>query len=180
MARQVIVVTGAARSGKSEWAERLAVQSGKAVIYVATARRSESDREWDDRIVRHQVRRPEHWKIVEVPEALPTVLMTYGDQDCLLVDSLGTWVGNGLERSSEDWAEQTSALLRNLEQSVSTLIFVAEETGWGVVPAYSMGRLFRDRLGHLTRTLGQVADRTFLVTAGHALDLSHLGVAIDR
>lgn len=52
------------------------------------------------------------------------------------------------------------------------VIFVAEETGWGVVPAYPLGRTFRDRLGDLVRRLGAIANPVYLVTGGHALNLS--------
>jgi adenosylcobinamide kinase/adenosylcobinamide-phosphate guanylyltransferase len=57
---------------------------------------------------------------------------------------------------------------------------VGEETGWGVVPAYPLGRTFRDRLGGLIRRLGSVADTVYLVTGGHALNLSQLGVPFSN
>ncbi|NET09459.1 MAG: hypothetical protein F6K16_33080, partial [Symploca sp. SIO2B6] len=44
-----------------------------------------------------------------------------------------------------------------------------------VVPAYPMGRTFRDRLGELTRNIGAIATTTYLVTGGHVLNLSALG-----
>ena len=56
---------------------------------------------------------------------------------------------------------------------------VAEETGWGVVPSYPTGRLFRDRLGTLTRQIGAIAHATYLVTAGYALNLTDLGTRFD-
>jgi adenosylcobinamide kinase/adenosylcobinamide-phosphate guanylyltransferase len=57
---------------------------------------------------------------------------------------------------------------------------VAEETGWGVVPPYESGRAFRDRLGNLSRELGRVADRVYLVVAGHVLDLRLLGTPLPE
>ncbi|HAG82205.1 MAG TPA: bifunctional adenosylcobinamide kinase/adenosylcobinamide-phosphate guanylyltransferase, partial [Cyanobacteria bacterium UBA12227] len=59
---QIILITGPARSGKSEWAETLAIQTGKAVIYVATAQAQPDDVEWLSRIEKHQQRRPREWK----------------------------------------------------------------------------------------------------------------------
>jgi adenosylcobinamide kinase / adenosylcobinamide-phosphate guanylyltransferase len=55
------------------------------------------------------------------------------------------------------------------------MIFVGEETGWGVVPAYPIGRTFRDRLGSLVRKLGAISHAVYLVTGGHVLNLSVLG-----
>jgi len=66
-------------------------------------------------------------------------------------------------------------LLAGLQYRSSQVIFVAEETGWGVVPAYQLGRTFRDRLGGLVRRLGAVADTVYLITGGHVLNLSQLG-----
>ncbi len=51
---KVILVSGPARSGKSEWAETLAMQSGKAVVYIATATQNSADAEWNQRIEQHQ------------------------------------------------------------------------------------------------------------------------------
>lgn len=57
---------------------------------------------------------------------------------------------------------------------------MAEETGWGMIPAYPAGRLFRDRLGTLTREIGAIAHATYLVTAGFALNLRDIGIPIDH
>ena len=58
---RLILVTGPAKCGKSEWAENLAFESGKPVIYVATARVDPSDSEWQGRIEQHRDRRPSDW-----------------------------------------------------------------------------------------------------------------------
>lgn len=173
--KKVILVTGPARSGKSEWAESLAMQSGSPVVYVATAMRNSNDKEWDGRIQLHQQRRPDHWQTLEIPLELSTTLTTTDENSCLLVDSLGTWVANLLEMEVENWEKTVNTLLEILQQRKNHVIFVAEETGWGVIPAYASGRTFRDRLGYLTRKIGAIADDVYLVTGGHALNLSILG-----
>ncbi|MGF1478581.1 MAG: bifunctional adenosylcobinamide kinase/adenosylcobinamide-phosphate guanylyltransferase [Cyanophyceae cyanobacterium] len=172
---QIILVTGAARSGKSEWAETLATQSGRAVVYVATALLDENDREWCERIDKHQRRRPSHWTTHSVPVALAEEIEYASASSCLLVDSLGSWVANLLSWDAEAWEETVARLLISLAQTQATVILVAEETGWGVVPAYSAGRQFRDRLGNLSRNIGASADCVYLVTGGHVLDLTQLG-----
>lgn len=173
--RQVILVTGPAKSGKSEWAEYLAGTSKKEIIYIATAQVASHDSEWYNRIQNHQKRRPKHWQTWEVPLDLVSSLQTTTEHHCLLIDSLGTWIANHLSETEENWAEIARNFQENLQQSPSDVILVAEETGWGVVPAYPVGRLFRDRLGKLTRHLGKIADCVYLVTGGHVLNLSILG-----
>ncbi|MBW4579209.1 MAG: bifunctional adenosylcobinamide kinase/adenosylcobinamide-phosphate guanylyltransferase [Tildeniella nuda ZEHNDER 1965/U140] len=175
---QLILVTGPARSGKSEWAEALAGRSGKPVFYVATAQVEPSDREWQTRIEQHCQRRPSTWQTLTVPIALAETIQTAPSGSCLLVDSLGTWLANLLEQDDTAWNKTLETLLETLHHVTSDIIFVAEETGWGVVPAYPVGRLFRDRLGTLTRHIGAIAHPVYLVTGGHVLNLSTLGVPL--
>ncbi len=178
--RQLILVTGAARSGKSEWAENLASKSAKAVTYIATATVDLTDPEWQARILRHQQRRPSTWQTVMTVADLAEIVHRASDTECLLVDSLGTWVANLLDRSDDEWMELTQELLERLQTSLANVILVAEETGWGVVPAYPSGRLFRDRLGMLSRQIGTIADAVYLVTGGYVLNLAELGTKLPN
>ncbi|GAP99052.1 bifunctional adenosylcobinamide kinase/adenosylcobinamide-phosphate guanylyltransferase [Leptolyngbya sp. NIES-2104] len=174
----LILVTGAARSGKSEWAEQLAAESEKSVIYIATAQENPDDPEWQARIEKHRSRRPDTWKTRSIPVDLKETILDSTDLDCLLVDSLGTWLANLLEQSDTEWQKTLEELLESFDQTESLIVFVAEETGWGVVPAYPIGRLFRDRLGNLTRRIGAIANTVYLVTGGHAIDLTQLGTRL--
>jgi adenosylcobinamide kinase/adenosylcobinamide-phosphate guanylyltransferase len=175
-----ILVTGPARSGKSEWAERLALQCARSVLYVATAREDPQDADWSARIQAHRTRRPTEWETLCVPAELESAIEMYSDPDrCLLVDSLGTWVANLLELEESAWQDRVDRLLGALTGSPALVILVAEETGWGVIPAYPLGRQFRDRLGALTRRLGPCCDQSYAVMAGHVLELSRLGTPLD-
>ena len=176
--KTVILVTGASRSGKSEWAETLAEQSKQTVVYIATARNNPGDLEWQNRIIRHQQRRPKTWQTLYEPYKLPWIIRNSLPEQCLLIDSLGTWVANFLNLSDRSWLKISENLHESLTMTPSSVIFVGEETGWGVVPAYASGRLFRDRLGHLLRQIGSKADKVYLVTGGYAIDLSILGTPL--
>ncbi len=171
----LILVTGPARSGKSEWAETLAMRDTHPVIYVATAQLDPTDLEWQARISQHVLRRPANWQTLSVPVELPSTIRDYSTNRCLLVDSLGTWVANLLDLENDAWEKQSQELLSSLELAVGNAILVAEETGWGVVPAYASGRMFRDRLGLLVRRIGAIAHTVYLVTGGYVLNLSALG-----
>ena len=183
----VILIAGPARSGKSEWAEALAADSGLPVTYVATACRNPSDPEWEARLAAHAARRPLAWTTQESSMALPETLSQGCDRptaDCFLIDSLGTWTANLLDWEDSHWQESVASLLQSLQQrrqwpEALTLV-VAEETGWGVIPAYPAGRKFRDRLGALVRQVAACADRTYLIAGGHALDLSKLGIPLPQ
>ena len=176
---RLILVTGPARSGKSEWAEQLAHQSGQPVVYVATAQSDPTDAEWQARIERHRQRRPQTWTTIHAPIDLANTIQTASATSCLLIDSLGTWLANLLDQDEPAWNSTVQILLSSLNTAPSRIIVVAEEVGWGVVPAYAAGRQFRDRLGDLTRQVAAVANPVFLVTAGFALNLKALGTPLS-
>lgn len=176
--QQIILVTGPARSGKSEWAEQLAIESGKSVCYIATAQENPDDREWQTRIEQHRSRRPDTWQTITVEIELAAAIESATQFECLLIDSLGTWLANLLEQDETQWTQTLDQVLQSLGNASSQVILVAEETGWGVVPAYLIGRTFRDRLGSLTRRVGAIASTVYLVTGGHVLNLSQLGTPL--
>lgn len=172
----IILVTGAANSGKSEWAEYLASQSDKGVIYIATAQKNKDDVEWQRKIQLHQERRPKNWITWEIPHNLSSAISKTSPDSCVLVDSLGTWVANYLHQNDDDWQKEVDLLLTNCQKCVNEIILVGEETGWGVVPVHSSGRAFRSRLGHLIRLVGEIAHQVYLVVGGYAVDVSKIGV----
>lgn len=172
---QIILVSGAASSGKSEWAENLALQQNKPVIYIATAQNNEQDQEWVAKIKKHQQRRPKNWQNWEISHNLSVAICNAPAQTCVLIDSLGTWVANLLEENEENWDLIVEELVKTITEMDKDIIFVAEETGWGVVPAYESGRIFRQRLGKLTRKIGTYSDIVYLVIAGYAINISNLG-----
>jgi adenosylcobinamide kinase / adenosylcobinamide-phosphate guanylyltransferase len=175
---RVTLVTGAARSGKSEWAEKLAFATGQQIVYVATAKIDPTDQEWQERIEQHRQRRPAQWQTIESAVNVAQIITAAPATQCLLVDSLGTWVANFLEQPEKKWLQEQQQFLESIKNPAARVILVAEETGWGVIPVYELGRLFRDRLGSLIRQVGAIAQPVYLVTGGHALNLSQLGQVI--
>ncbi len=178
MNRKIILVTGPARSGKSQWAENLASKTNDKVLYLATGYRDPQDPQWCERISIHQQRRSSLWSTTEEMIDICPVILSCEPSTCLLLDSLGSWVANLIEQDDQNWQEHVSRFLQTLQDCQINLILVAEETGWGVVPAYPIGRLFRDRLGELVQKTAPLCDSVYLVTAGHALNLSKLGILI--
>ena len=177
---KTILVTGASSSGKSEFAEMLATKTNKSVIYLATAKVDPSDREWQAKIIKHQQRRPKDWQTLAASEELSLCIEQAAESECLLIDSLGTWIANFLELEQIDWKQRCDHLLNSIQNTQAHIILVGEETGWGIVPAYPLGRLFRDRLGYLSRQVGNVVDTTYLIAGGHVLNLSVLGEPLSN
>lgn len=177
--RSVILVLGPASSGKSEWAEKIANTSEKPVTYIATAIAHSDDPAWQEKIQKHFSRRPPSWSTEEIPSALAPYLQQETGENCLLIDSLGTWVANWLEADDQVWEKTVTDFLESLKATSADVILVGEETGWGVIPAYKSGRTFRDRLGNLTRRVGEIATEVYLVTGGYVLPLNQIGQPLN-
>jgi len=191
---RLILILGGARSGKSAFAERLAAGSERSVAFIATA--TAGDDEMRSRIARHRASRPKGWYTLEESLDLASAVRRAGElADVLLLDCVTLWLGNVLLQESvqhekDDEVEFHTAgrlfnerVLKECEallavvKSLSpdkTLIVVTNEVGLGIVPAYPLGRLYRDTLGYINQRLAQAADRVYLMMAGMAIDIKRL------
>lgn len=186
---RLILVTGGARSGKSTYAERLAHRSGRSVAYVATATAGDDDMR--DRIARHQAARPATWQTIEEPLHLANAVRQAASlADIILLDCITVWLSNWLllqdELSSiestpasvysEGAIQEIEALLKETQtlNAQQRLVIVTNEVGLGIVPAFALGRVYRDVLGAVNRRLAQEAARVYLLVAGLAVDIKRL------
>ncbi|MGI6494835.1 MAG: bifunctional adenosylcobinamide kinase/adenosylcobinamide-phosphate guanylyltransferase [Kiritimatiellia bacterium] len=162
----VTFVFGGARSGKSSFAEQLAVERFRHPLYLATAQ--PVDAEMGDRIARHRARRGDAWGCREEPLDLAHALAT-GDPACdgVLLECLGTWLGNVLHHEGEAaWPARRDALLAALRAPARSVVLVGNETGMGIVPATPLGRRFRDLNGWLNQAVAALADEVVFLAAG--------------
>ncbi|SFQ15126.1 adenosylcobinamide kinase /adenosylcobinamide-phosphate guanylyltransferase [Geopseudomonas sagittaria] len=160
------LILGGARSGKSRLAERLALESGLAVTYVATAQAG--DGEMGARIAHHQSRRPADWALVEEPIQLMQALSDHAAENrCLLVDCLTLWLTNLLcLDEGAQLAKQRDALLQRIGELPGRIILVSNETGLGVVPLGELTRRYVDEAGWLHQALAERAQRVTFCVAG--------------
>lgn len=168
----ITLVLGGVRSGKSSYAQRLAEQAG-AVTFVATAERR-NDEEMQRKIERHRAERPADWITVEEPLDLAGILVRSSSTQTLLIDCLTLYAANLLEAYPEDDAAQGHAidvLCTSLEATACCVILVSNEVGSGVVPAYALGRRFRDLVGEINQRIAAIADCAVLMVAGLPLAL---------
>jgi adenosylcobinamide kinase/adenosylcobinamide-phosphate guanylyltransferase len=164
----VILVLGGVRSGKSRYAQLLAEPFAR-VKFVATAERRD-DEEMRRKIERHRAERPAHWTTVEEPIALGRVVETSEhDSDAVLIDCLTLFGANLMEMYKGDDASLNTCvedLCSALKASSRKVILVSNEVGSGVVPAYELGRRFRDLVGEINQRIAAVADTVVLLVAG--------------
>ena len=166
------LILGGVRSGKSRLAERLARESGREIVYVATAQ-ARDDAEMRERIESHRARRPAHWRTVEAPLRLADALHAHdGANHCLLVDCLTLWLTNLLcADDPTQLARERDALIEALPTLQADVVLVANETSLGVVPLGELTRRFLDEAGVLHQRVAAQCARVLLTVAGLPLTL---------
>ena len=163
----VTLVLGGARSGKSEWAERLAAALPPPVTYVATAATA-GDR-------RPGVRGPHRG-----PPAPPARRLDDGrgrrrpDRRARRARGQRSWStpsGPGWP-ATPDFAVDTPRAVRDAARSQGARLH-GRGVGGGraseCIPSPTAGGRFRDVMGSLNRAVADVADEVLLVVAGRAL-----------
>ena len=170
---RVILILGGVRSGKSRYAQQLA-QRANRVTFVATAERRD-DEEMRQKIERHRAERPSNWATIEEPLNLAHVVRSAeANSDVILIDCLTLFASNLLEAHGENLElarPQIDDLCIALQSASCTVILVSNEVGSGVVPAYVLGRRFRDLVGEINQRIAAVADSVLFMVAGLPLVL---------
>ena len=187
---KLVLVLGGARSGKSAFAERLAATSGRPVAFIATATASDDDMR--QRIANHRASRSSDWLTIEEPLHLAQAIRCASNYvDVLLLDCITLWLANWLGQQGSLELDDAPALLETYTSGIlsdteellatlatlgpdKTLIVVSNEVGMGIVPAYALGRVYRDMLGRVNQRLARAADRVYLMMAGLAVDIKRL------
>ncbi|WP_332700878.1 bifunctional adenosylcobinamide kinase/adenosylcobinamide-phosphate guanylyltransferase [Devosia sp.] len=169
MTRHVLVL-GGARSGKTAFAEQLAIRSGATPAYLATA--EALDAEMRDRVASHKATRAVHFATIEEPLALSEALLkAAAKHDVILVDCLTLWITNLLVANG-DVAKAVSELGATLMQiDAAKVILVSNEVGLGIVPDNAMARTFRDLTGAAHQRLAEICDDVYFVVAGLPMTL---------
>lgn len=191
MKSQIILCSGGARSGKSEFAERLALAIKGPKAYVATGQAF--DEEMVDRIKKHQERRGKIWNNFEVPLHLADEWENISQSaDVILIDCLTMFTTNhmmayGSIRGQEDANRLEQTILSELDTLLDsiqscegkTVIFVTNEIGLGIVPDNKLARYFRDITGRVNRAVASVADKLYLTISGVTIELKSQEVHIN-
>jgi adenosylcobinamide kinase/adenosylcobinamide-phosphate guanylyltransferase len=161
------LVLGGARSGKSRFAEDLAIRSGLVRVYVATG--TAFDGEMEKRIAAHRTQRGTGWRTVEEQIDLAGVLALEAKPDTvLLVDCLTLWLNN-LMMADRDLTAEIARLCDAVSTLAGPCVFVSNEVGMGIVPDNRLSREFRDAQGRLNQDMAAVCGKVIFVAAGQPI-----------
>lgn len=168
------LILGGARSGKSSHAQRLAEATGKSVTFIASAQAL--DEEMSARIQKHRRERPAGWETLEIPLGVAS----HAEQirsEVVILDCITLLVSNLLMQFVTDdlvdeavfrqaVQKEIQELIRMLRARQQDWIIISNEVGLGLVPAYQMGRVYRDGLGWANQHLAREADQVIFMVAG--------------
>ncbi len=173
-----ILIIGGARSGKSHFAQELALRSAKPVLFVATA--VAGDEEMRQRIEEHRRTRPAAWSTLEVTTHVGNqIWQNSGGAQVIIVDCIALLVNNifcqYIDQAGEpidasiiekEVTSEISELVGCINHTDASFIIVTNEVGMGLVPANKVGRLYRDLLGKANQLLAEQADEVYLIATG--------------
>ncbi|MCU4166524.1 bifunctional adenosylcobinamide kinase/adenosylcobinamide-phosphate guanylyltransferase [Carboxylicivirga caseinilyticus] len=166
---KIILITGGQRSGKSRFAQELALKLSANPVYLATSRI------WDDehrqRIVRHQNDRGPEWTNIEEEKHLSKHSL---EDKIVLIDCVTLWLTNFFFDNKSDIDQsllEAKEEFNNLIQQDTTFIFVTNEIGLGGMPENDLQRKFTDLQGWMNQYIAQKADEVFLMVSGIQLKI---------
>lgn len=192
----ITLVTGGARSGKSQFAEQFARSLSTHGIYIATAQAF--DQEMVDRIALHRKQRNNEsfqWGTWEAPLQLTQCLESIRNhkvdsnpvqEPVILIDCMTLWLSNwfmelDVEHDGNDkLLEVIHSFLQYLQDYPYAVVIVSNEVGNGIVPMNKLSRMYRDEAGRLNQRIAALADKVFLVTAGIPIDLKTLAYKLEE
>lgn len=162
--KRVILITGGSRSGKSSYAEQLALSLSDAPVYLATARIW--DDEFRERVRRHKERRGPQWTNLEEEKYLSLHDLA---GRVVVIDCMTLWATNFFFDLDSDVDAALAALKAEFDRFTNqdaTFIFVTNEIGMGGVSDNAVQRHFTDLQGWMNQYVASHADEVILMVSG--------------
>lgn len=162
--KRIILITGGARSGKSTYAEKLALTLSPNPVYIATARIW--DEEFRQRVIRHQERRGPEWTNIEEEKELSRHRL---NNRVILIDCVTLWCTNFFFDLKSDTDRALAAIRDEFNLFTSqdaTFIFVTNEIGMGGTSENEIQRKFTDMQGWMNQYIASHADEVILMVCG--------------
>lgn len=171
MAKEYIFILGGVRSGKSRFAQELAKNLSRKVLFIATG--EPLDEEMRARIDEHKKARPKSWRTLEIPTNIGQQLETeIGDAEVVIIDCLTLLVSNRLGaeldylKAEKQVMAEINELIAGMGKLRASFIIISNEVGAGLVPEAKLGRVYRDILGQANQLVAQHANEAYFMVAG--------------
>lgn len=164
MEKKIILITGGQRSGKSGYAQRLALQLSENPVYLATSR--VWDEEFQKRIERHQRDRGPQWTNIEEEKMLSQHSLA---GRVIVIDCVTLWSTNFFFDNDSNAEQALLELQQEFDRFTSqqaTFIFVTNEIGLGGIAENTLQRRFTDLQGWINQYIAARADEVVWMVSG--------------
>src|ERR1700743_2130204 len=172
MPKRMILITGGARSGKSRYAQQLALQHSSRPVYVATARA------WDDefrrRIRLHQQDRDERWRSLEEQRYLSRLPL---EDEVAVIDCVTLWITNFFSDTHADVNACLAACRHEIDELTkkdAMLILISNEIGMGMHADTEAGRKFTDLQGWINQYIAAAAQEVIFMVSGIPVTIKNI------
>ncbi|MBL0741012.1 bifunctional adenosylcobinamide kinase/adenosylcobinamide-phosphate guanylyltransferase [Chryseolinea lacunae] len=164
MQPRVIYISGGERSGKSRYAQDLALQLSPNPVYLATARKWDSD--FEKRIARHQAERDARWTNVEEEKFISTLALQHR---VVVMDCVTLWLTNIFADTKSNVDDALTFAKEELTKAFAapcTWIIISNEIGMGVHAASEVGRKFVELQGWTNQFIAHHAHQAYFMVSG--------------
>lgn len=164
MTKKIILITGGQRSGKSGYAQQLALQLTDRPVYIATSR--VWDEEYRERIKRHQRERGSQWTNIEEEKKLSRIGIA---GKVAVIDCVTLWGTNFFFDNDSDIEKSLREIKDEFDRFTgqdAVFIFVTNELGLGGISENKIQRRFADLQGWINQYIAGKADEVVLMVAG--------------
>ncbi len=161
---KIIYITGGERSGKSSFAQKLALNLSGNPVYLATARAWDGD--FKKRIERHKSERNENWITIEEEKNISKHDLS---GKVVVLDCITLWLTNFYNDSDfdpEKALDQAKAEFDEFIKKDFTLIVISNEIGMGVHATTETTRKFTEIQGWMNQHISKLSDEAYLMVSG--------------
>jgi len=167
--KKIILITGGQRSGKSSYAQKLALSLTDNPVFLATS--AVWDEEHRLRIERHKRDRGAEWTNIEELKDLQKVNV---NQRVVVIDCVTLWTTNFFHESNGDLEYSLAAITERFDafiKQAAVFIFVTNELGLGGTSENDLQRRFTDLLGWVNQYIASQSDEVVLMVSGIAIKI---------
>ena len=165
----LIFITGGERSGKSAFAQQMALGLSANPVYLATAKIWDSD--FASRIERHKNERNEQWTTIEEE-------INLSKQDLqgkvVVIDCITLWLTNIFADQNYDHEKAFAKAQNEWQQLMKkdfTAIVVTNEIGMSLHAQTESGRKFIELQGRMNQYIAGMAAEAYLMVSGISMKI---------
>lgn len=165
----IVFITGGVKSGKSAFAQRMALELSQHPVYVATAKVWDDD--FKERVRQHQEERGPEWTTFEAYKDIHSLGL---DGKIVVIDCVTLWLTNFFMDFDGDIDLSLAAFKKEVDllgAIAATFIIISNEIGMGLHADTPVGRKFADLQGLANQYVASKATDAIFIVSGLPLYL---------